>query len=77
MKPLGITVVPVFVGQAHTDLVPTGANHRDWDMIALVKYPMFKDFRRIVESREYIENAKPHRLAALEDIVLLSTTELS
>ena len=77
VKPLGIPVVPVYVGQAHTNLMLGGADASKWDMIALVKYPSFEDFRRVVESKDYLQNVKMHRLAALEDIVLLCTTELS
>lgn len=47
-----------------------------WDELALVGYPSFRIFRRIVESDRYAAEAAPHRIAALEDWRLLATTKL-
>ncbi len=44
-----------------------------WDIIALVQYPDYATFRKISESKSYLEDAEPHRLAALEDLRLIAT----
>jgi len=44
-----------------------------WDIVAMVQYPDFATFRKISESKSYMEDAEPHRLAALEDLRLIAT----
>jgi hypothetical protein len=44
-----------------------------WDIIALVQYPDFATFRKVSESKAYLTDAEPHRLAALEDLRLIAT----
>lgn len=44
-----------------------------WDIIALVQYPDYAAFRKVSESKAYLEDAEPHRLAALEDLRLIAT----
>ena len=46
----------------------------DWHEIAVVRYPSFADFRRIIATDTYILRAKPHRLAVLEDWRFIATT---
>jgi hypothetical protein len=45
----------------------------DWHEIALVRYPSFADFRRIIATDTYIRLAKPHRLAVLKDWRFIAT----
>ncbi|MDQ3712890.1 MAG: hypothetical protein M3388_11830 [Acidobacteriota bacterium] len=47
-----------------------------WDDIAIVEYPNFAAFRRVVESPEYKAEATPHRKAALEDSRLIAMTKM-
>lgn len=47
-----------------------------WDAVALVAYTDIAAFRRIVEDPRYLEQAEPHRAAALQDWRLLATTAL-
>ena len=44
-----------------------------WDIVALVQYPDFATFRKVSESKAYLKDAEPHRLAALEDLRLIAT----
>ena len=60
---------PVFAGRVAGAIV--GADK--WHAIAIVAYPDFATFRRIVESDAYASIAEPHRLAALEDLQLIAT----
>jgi hypothetical protein len=48
-----------------------------WDDVAIVRYPSFAAFRRIVESPEYLETAAHHRKAALDDWRLIATNKMS
>lgn len=45
----------------------------DWHEIAIVRYPSFADFRRIIATETYIRLAKPHRFAVLEDWRFIAT----
>lgn len=65
----------LFLGAAGVSLVaPDG---EQWDDVALVEYPDFSTFRRIVESPAYITDAEPHRLASLEDWRLIATSKIT
>ncbi len=44
-----------------------------WDNVAIVEYPDFATFRRVIESQAYQTEADPHRKAALEDWRLIAT----
>ena len=68
--------VPVFVSKFHTGLVAGSNENEKWDMVALVRYPNFSAFRKVVESEMYIKDAQPHRIASLEDWKLYATTEI-
>jgi hypothetical protein len=46
-----------------------------WDIVALVQYPDFATFRKVSESKVYLADAEPHRLAALEDFRLIATVK--
>ncbi|MEO7717158.1 MAG: hypothetical protein ABIY70_13220 [Capsulimonas sp.] len=65
---------PVWVGAALARLV--GPADELWDDVAIVEYPSFAAFRRVVDSEEYRTEAAPHRLAALEDCRLIAMTKL-
>jgi len=45
----------------------------DWDEIAIVRYPSFADFRRIIATDTYMRLAKPHRFAVLQDWRFIAT----
>ncbi|AME27127.1 hypothetical protein [Burkholderia sp. PAMC 26561] len=44
-----------------------------WDAVALVRYPTFKAFRKIIESPLYRERAEKHRKAALKAWEFIAT----
>ena len=65
----------VWVGSAHASVI--APVDEPWDSIALVEYPSFAAFRRLVESPRYLAEASFHRTAALEDSRLIATTKLT
>jgi hypothetical protein len=62
---VGVTPEVVYVG-ARVASVLAGPDDL-WDDIAIVRYPSFDDFRRIIATDTYVSQAAPHRLAALAD----------
>ena len=63
-----------WVGTVHTALVgPVG---EAWDDVAIVRYPSFAAFRRMIEGADYQAKADPHRRAALADWRLLATAAM-
>lgn len=70
----GMDVRPFWIGNVAGPLV--GPPGERWDDMAIVEYPSFETFRRIVLSSEYIAKAAPHRRAALEDLRLIATTKM-
>ena len=63
-----------FYGAVHAALVaPAGES---WDNVAIAEYSSFDALRSIIESREFIEVATPHRLAALEDWRFIAVTKV-
>ncbi|UPK24514.1 hypothetical protein [Bradyrhizobium sp. 195] len=67
-------VVPNWLGSVGALLV--GAEGEAWHDAAIVRYPDFATFQRIVLSADYRRDAEPHRLAALADWRLIATTEV-
>lgn len=63
-----------FVGSVLSQLVVP--QDELWDEIAIVQYPGFDVFRKLVESKQYLEMAGPHRRAALNDWRLIATAKL-
>ena len=61
----------IYIGAVMGHLVAPANEH--WDIVALVQYPDFATFRKVSESSAYMEEAEPHRLAALEDLRLVAT----
>ncbi len=69
---LGVTgIEPVFVGRNAAGLV--AAPEDNWDDIVIVRYRSFADFRKIVESDQYLRRAKPHHRAALANWRITAT----
>lgn len=69
---LGVEGVEVvFVGSRKAGLVVDIDD--DWDDIVIVRYQSFMDFRRIVESDEYVRQADPHRVASVANWRLIVT----
>ena len=69
---LGIEGVEVvFVGSRKDGLV-AGADD-DWEDIVIVRYQSFADFRRIVESEQYLSRPSPHRVASIANWRLVAT----
>ncbi len=54
-----------------------GPSDERWDEVALVRYPSFADFRRVVADPRYRAEADPHRRAALADVRLIAIAEAS
>jgi hypothetical protein len=72
---LEVDVSLAWRGSVITGLVaPLG---EQWHELAIVSYPSFAVFRRIVESPRYLRDCAPHRLASLEDWRLLATAKLA
>ena len=72
---LGVEGIEIFyVGVAAGHLIAPPDER--WDDIAIIKYPNFAAFRRVVESPEYHTKAEFHRTAALEDSRLIATTKM-
>ena len=67
-------VKPLWVGNVLASVV--GPTSEQWDDVAVVEYPSFALFRKIVESAAYFTQADPHRRAALADWRLLATTQM-
>lgn len=62
----GIDVQINYIGAVNGHIVAPPDEH--WDIVALVHYPSFTAFRKIVESAMYKTTAEHHRLASLEDL---------
>ena len=63
-----------WVGQVLAPLVAPPGEH--WDDVAIVEYPSFAVFQRMLESPAYHAEAEPHRRAALADWRLIPTAKL-
>ncbi len=63
-----------FVGPVHAGVVAPPDER--WDDMAIVEYPSFAAFRRIVENPMYEAEAAFHRTAALADSRLIATTRM-
>ena len=68
-------IKPFYVGGVLARLV--APPDEPWDNVAVVEYPSFAAFRRVVESPEYHAEASPHRKAALEDWRLIATQQIA
>jgi hypothetical protein len=72
---LGIAPELVYAGAQLAGLL-VGPDDR-WDEIAIVRYAVFSDLRRIIASDTYVRHAKPHRFAVLADWRFIATKELT
>ena len=69
----GTGIKPFWIGNVAAGIVaPAG---EQWDDVAIVEYPSFDAFRRLVESEAYRTKADPHRAAALADWRLIATSK--
>lgn len=48
----------------------------DWDNVAIVRYENFKQFKDMIENEEYKKKAMPHRVAAIENYILIVCEEV-
>ena len=71
---LNQTATPHFVSDAQMNII-TG-DKEEWDIVALIKYESSAAFRAIAGSKEYEEQAAPHREAAIKEWKLIATTEM-
>lgn len=71
-KKLGVKGVEVVLAASRKGGLVTSPDD-DWDDIVVVRYRSFADFRKIVESDQYLETASPHRVAAVADWRLVAT----
>ncbi len=72
------TVKPLFLGKPQANLIAEPYGGKDiWDMVGIIWYPNFAAFRKLLESKDYQEQALPHRLASIEEYRLYAATELS
>lgn len=68
---VGKDISPIWVGTVAGMLV--GEDGEQWDDVAIVQYPSFSVFVEAATSQPYVDQAEPHRLAALEDLRLIAT----
>lgn len=73
MAPHGVSEL-IFAGIVAARIV--GPTDTVWDAVAVATYPSITAFRDLVSDPAYLENAAPHRLAALADWQLFATTPL-
>lgn len=73
VEPIGETEL-LFAGDVEARLV--GPVDEAWDAIALVRYADFGVFGRLVTDAAYLDQAEPHRSAALADWRLHATAAL-
>lgn len=71
VEPIGATDL-LFAGDVVARLV--GPTDELWDAVALVRYDSFAVFRRLVTDPAYLDQAEPHRNAALSDWRLHATS---
>ena len=69
----GEGITPFWVGNVLAQLVAPPGEH--WDDVAIVEYPSFAVFQRLMENPAYHAEAEPHRRAALADWRLIPTTK--
>lgn len=69
----GDGIKPFWIGNVLAQLVAPPGEH--WDDVAIVEYPNFAGFQRMIESSAYREEAEPHRRAALADWRLIPTAK--
>ena len=69
----GEGITPFWVGNVLAQLVAPPGEH--WDDVAIVEYPSFAVFQRMLESPAYRTEAAPHRRAALADWRLMLTAK--
>ena len=69
----GDGIKPFWVGNVLAPLVAPPGEH--WDDVAIVEYPNFAVFQRMIESPAYQAEAEPHRRAALADWRLIPTAK--
>ncbi len=62
-----------WIGNVLAPLVAPPGEH--WDDVAIVEYPSFAVFQRMIESPAYKMDAEPHRRAALADWRLIPTAK--
>ena len=67
----GMDIKPIWVGNV-AGLLTDGEGDQ-WDDVAIVQYPSFTSFVEAATSQAYIDQAEPHRLAALKDFCLIAT----
>lgn len=72
-RALGVVTRPLWLGSVTGVLV--GPGDEGWDDIALVQYPSFAAFRRIIDHPDYLTKAEPHRVAALANWRLLAAAQ--
>ena len=74
VQELGVEgVEAVYVSHRAAGLV--AASDDDWDDLVVVRFRSFADFRKIVESEQYAQRAKPHHHAAIANWRLIATTQ--
>ena len=69
----GEGITPFWVGNVLAQLVAPPGEH--WDDVAIIEYPSFAVFQRLMENPAYHAEAEPHRRAALADWRLIPTTK--
>lgn len=69
----GDGIKPFWIGKVLAQLVAPPGEH--WDDVAIVEYPSFAVFQRMIESPAYRAEAEPHRRAALADWRLIPTAK--
>ena len=72
---VGVRIRVIHLGAVAAKLVaPEKAN---WTDVGIIGYPDFASFRKVIENQRYLDEAEPHRVAALQNWRLFATIPLS
>ena len=66
----------IVAGTVVARLAGAAGTHGEWDDVAVVEYPSVEALRTLLQSPDYLANAEPHRVAALEDWTFLALVAL-
>lgn len=70
---VGTKAGPQFVGDALVNVITDGKE--DWDLVLIIRYESKEAFSNVARSKEYHEQAGPHRIAAVKEWKLIASVE--
>lgn len=72
---MGVSVNVIHLGAVAAKLV--APEKADWTDVGIIGYPDFASFRKVIENKRYLDEAEPHRKAALQNWRLFATIPLA